>query len=59
MLDFIHIQTGNSRKDREIEQLKADSANIAFTLMLMENETYSARKEVADLNFQLMISGVL
>ncbi|HHY74264.1 MAG TPA: hypothetical protein GX497_13780 [Bacillus bacterium] len=43
----------------EIEKLQQENADLAFNIMLVEGEAQTARQEVADLNFTLMINGVI
>jgi hypothetical protein len=43
----------------ETQPLKEDNATLAFDLMVTDGEAKTARQEVADLNFQLMIGGVI
>jgi hypothetical protein len=35
------------------------SADMAFSLMMVESEAQSAKQDVADLNFTLMMNGVI
>ncbi|WP_394139547.1 hypothetical protein [Cytobacillus oceanisediminis] len=56
MLDFRNISTGQTKKETE---LKKENADLAYNLMLTEGEAQTARQEIADLNFQLMLNGVI
>lgn len=47
------------KSNEDIEQLKSENASLAFDLMIADGKAEEAKQEIADLNFQLMISGVL
>ncbi|MCK6203927.1 hypothetical protein KZX50_00500 [Bacillus infantis] len=62
-LEIIDVTTGERNyvnpKDDPTYPLKKENAEIAYSLLQIENEAKTARQELADLNFTLMINGVI
>lgn len=56
---MVQVAREESVVNKNIVLLKQENANLAFELMVSEGETAAARQEVADLNFTLMINGVI
>lgn len=48
-----------NQNEDPVLKLQQENADFAFNLMMIESEAIDARQEVADLNFTLMMNGVI